>query len=175
MPFYVEEAACLSPDIKAIISYGGKKFTSLNTSLPTLPPQLLHIPGPQTPRRESISIVPEPETSSVSNSSPSIKTFRYVDAKKDSGWVLPGDEEYHGPSAKLAHTRSLTFLKPLLGGPWFDLEAVWDEHCLYEFGERDVERTMATMVAQPYVNHIPTMTGGRGCATVGAGAWGARC
>jgi hypothetical protein len=49
-------------------------------------------------------------------------------------------------------------LKPLLGGPFFDLEAVWEEHTRYEFGERDVEKTMATMVEQPYVNHIPTMT-----------------
>jgi carboxymethylenebutenolidase len=35
---------------------------------------------------------------------------------------------------------------------------VWDEHCRYEFGERNVDKTMATMVAEPYVNHIPTMT-----------------
>jgi carboxymethylenebutenolidase len=49
-------------------------------------------------------------------------------------------------------------LKPLLGGPFFDLEAVWEEHTKFEFGERDVAKTMATMVDQPYVNHIPTMT-----------------
>lgn len=77
-------------------------------------------------------------------------------------WVLPADEDYHSTSAGIAHTRSLAFLKPLLNGPYFDLEAIWDEHCRYEFGERDVARTMATMVAQPYVNHIPTLTGGIG-------------
>jgi carboxymethylenebutenolidase len=49
-------------------------------------------------------------------------------------------------------------LKKHLDGPWFDLEAVWEEHCRFEFAERDVARTMDTMVAQPYVNHIPTMT-----------------
>ena len=76
--------------------------------------------------------------------------------------MLPSDEEYHAASAGLAHTRSLSFLKPFLNGPYFDLEAIWDEHCKYEFGERDVERTMATMVAQPYVNHIPVLTGGIG-------------
>lgn len=58
----------------------------------------------------------------------------------------------------MAHSRSLAFLKPLLGGPYFDLEAIWDEHCKYEFEERDVAATMATMVDRPYVNHIPTMT-----------------
>jgi carboxymethylenebutenolidase len=43
-----------------------------------------------------------------------------------------------------------------------DLGALWEQHCLYEFGERDVPKTMATMVDEPYVNHIPTMTGGVG-------------
>jgi carboxymethylenebutenolidase len=43
-----------------------------------------------------------------------------------------------------------------------DLVALWEEHCRYEFETRDVEATMATMVAEPYVNHIPTMTGGVG-------------
>ncbi|MBW4037037.1 MAG: ester cyclase [Proteobacteria bacterium] len=44
----------------------------------------------------------------------------------------------------------------------WDLEALWEEHCRYEFETRDVDATMATMVASPYVNHIPTMTGGVG-------------
>ena len=43
-----------------------------------------------------------------------------------------------------------------------DLVALWEAHCRYEFETRDVEATMATMVAQPCVNHIPTMTGGVG-------------
>ena len=32
----------------------------------------------------------------------------------------------------------------------------------YEFETRDVDATMATMVPAPYVNHVPTMTGGVG-------------
>ena len=44
----------------------------------------------------------------------------------------------------------------------YDLEALWDNHCRYEFETRDVDATMATMVDEPYVNHIPTMTGGVG-------------
>ncbi|HQT89812.1 MAG: hypothetical protein B7Z58_16675 [Acidiphilium sp. 37-64-53] len=43
-----------------------------------------------------------------------------------------------------------------------NLETLWEEHCRYEFETRDVDATMATMVAEPYVNHIPTMTGGVG-------------
>ncbi|KAF2442265.1 NTF2-like protein [Karstenula rhodostoma CBS 690.94] len=166
IPFYVEEAACHSPHIKALISYGGRKFTSISSSTSTnstLPPQLVHISGAETPRRESVSIVQDVDISS-STTTPEgpVKTFRYVNAKQESKWVLPADEDYHSTSAGIAHTRSLMFLKPLLNGPYFDLEAIWEEHCRYEFGERDVARTMATMVSQPYVNHIPTLTGGIG-------------
>lgn len=87
-----------------------------------------------------------------------VKTYRYEEASPEPGWVFPAHEDYHKRSAGIAHTRSLGFLKKELDGPWFDLEAIWEEHTLYEFGERDVAKTMATMVDQPYVNHIPTMT-----------------
>ena len=43
-----------------------------------------------------------------------------------------------------------------------DLAALWEAHCRHEFETRDVDATMATMVATPYVNHVPTMTGGVG-------------
>src|SRR5690242_535890 len=43
-----------------------------------------------------------------------------------------------------------------------DLVALWEADCRYEFETRDVDATMATMVASPYVNHVPTMTGGVG-------------
>jgi carboxymethylenebutenolidase len=44
----------------------------------------------------------------------------------------------------------------------FDLEALWDEHTRYEFATPDVEATLATMVEDAYVNHVPVMTGGKG-------------
>ena len=44
----------------------------------------------------------------------------------------------------------------------YDLAALWDAHCRYEFETGNVDATMSTMVAEPYVNHIPTMTGGVG-------------
>ena len=43
-----------------------------------------------------------------------------------------------------------------------DLVALWEAHCRYEFETRDVDATMATMTDTPYVNHVPTMTGGVG-------------
>ena len=47
-------------------------------------------------------------------------------------------------------------------GPHFDLEAIWDQHTKLEFVDHDAAETMKTMVAEPYVNHVPTMTGGVG-------------
>ncbi|CAA9957474.1 hypothetical protein P3342_001292 [Pyrenophora teres f. teres] len=158
-PYYVDEIACQNPNIKALISYGGSKFSTLSSI--TLPPQLVHIAGlPDTSSRVPTSLFPDSEGVQVTEGI--VKTYRYEDLKKECGWVLPGNEDYDKRNASIAHTRSLTFLKPLLGGPFFDLEAVWEEHTKYEFGERDVEKTMATMVDQPYVNHIPTLTGGVG-------------
>ncbi len=46
--------------------------------------------------------------------------------------------------------------------PVHDLVALWEEHTRTEFEARDVDATMATMVDEPYVNHIPTMAGGVG-------------
>jgi carboxymethylenebutenolidase len=46
--------------------------------------------------------------------------------------------------------------------PTHDLAALWEAHCRTEFETRDVDATMATMVAEPYVNHVPTMAGGVG-------------
>jgi carboxymethylenebutenolidase len=93
-------------------------------------------------------------------SSTTTKHFTYPSAFPHS--IVPSHPSYHSPAAALSHTRTLSFLKPLLAGPYFDLEAIWEEHTGFEFGERSVERTMATMVQEPYVNHIPTMTGGVG-------------
>jgi carboxymethylenebutenolidase len=49
-----------------------------------------------------------------------------------------------------------------------DLSALWDEHTTHEFSTRDTERTLATMVEDAYVNHVPVMTGGRGKAELRA-------
>jgi len=43
-----------------------------------------------------------------------------------------------------------------------DLVQLWEEHTRHEFATRDTEATLATMVNDAYVNHIPVMTGGYG-------------
>src|SRR5688572_20625866 len=42
------------------------------------------------------------------------------------------------------------------------LGAVFDEHVRHEFEDHNVEATMKTMVKEPYVHHVPTLTGGVG-------------
>jgi carboxymethylenebutenolidase len=43
-----------------------------------------------------------------------------------------------------------------------DLAAVFDEHLRCEFELGDAEATMATMSPDPYLHHVPMLTGGRG-------------
>jgi carboxymethylenebutenolidase len=42
------------------------------------------------------------------------------------------------------------------------LRQLWDEHMRYEFTTHNTEDTLATMVEDAYVNHIPVLTGGVG-------------
>jgi carboxymethylenebutenolidase len=42
------------------------------------------------------------------------------------------------------------------------LEHLWEEHLKGEFAIKDVEATLATMVDDAFVNHMPVNTGGRG-------------
>jgi carboxymethylenebutenolidase len=44
----------------------------------------------------------------------------------------------------------------------YDLGAIFDEHVAHEFVAMDVDATMSTMNADPFVNHVPTMMGGVG-------------
>ncbi|KAG9959032.1 NTF2-like protein, partial [Aureobasidium melanogenum] len=128
--------------IASIVVYGSSEVGSTK-------PTLFHRPGnPPMPIKK--------------DASKKNKTYYYPNVEPF--FVLPAHKSFHASSASVSHTRTLSFLKPILGGPYFDLEEIWEEHCLYEFGERAVEKTMSTMVQEPYVNHIPTLTGGIGRA-----------
>jgi carboxymethylenebutenolidase len=47
-----------------------------------------------------------------------------------------------------------------------DLVQIWEEHTNLEFVTRDAAATIATMLDDAYVNHIPVMTGGAGKAAL---------
>lgn len=42
------------------------------------------------------------------------------------------------------------------------LVQMWEEHLATEFETKTVDDTMKTMIDEPYVNHVPVMTGGVG-------------
>jgi carboxymethylenebutenolidase len=50
--------------------------------------------------------------------------------------------------------------------PARDIAAVFDAHVKAEFVDKDVAATMATMSPEPYLTHVPTLTGGTGRAEV---------
>ena len=90
---------------------------------------------------------------------PDIQIYTYPGTKH--GFNRPDGGDYDKPAARLAHSRSIALLRRVIG-PRYDLEALWEAHTRYEFETRDVAATMATMVGDPYVNHVPVMTGGVG-------------
>jgi carboxymethylenebutenolidase len=47
-----------------------------------------------------------------------------------------------------------------------NLVRLWEEHLRHEFDTKNTEETLATMVEDAYVNHIPVMTGGVGQAAL---------
>lgn len=131
-------------EIAASIIYSDTSSTLTPSSVPSVQ----HIAGAPTSKD------PLPRTPQVTGYSyPSSPTFAFA---------TPLTTNFHYANDSVSHTRNLTFLKPHLGGPFFDLEAIWDEHTYYEFSTRSVPDTMSTMVEEPYVNHIPTITGGIG-------------
>ncbi|KAI4865178.1 carboxymethylenebutenolidase [Hypoxylon rubiginosum] len=140
----VLEAIKACPEICAVVFYGVSLASNTGSELPLL----AHVPGARSPEEQNI------------DEGVAIKRHYYANARPF--FAIPAHDDYHPPSASVAHTRTLSFLKPLVGGPYFDLEKVWDEHTYWEFEARSVEETMATMVEEPYVNHVPTLTGGIG-------------
>ena len=68
--------------------------------------------------------------------------------RPDHAFARTGGAHYDKPAAMMAHQRSMAALQRAIG-PEFDYSHLWDKHCEYEFGTRDVAATMATMVAEP--------------------------
>ena len=52
----------------------------------------------------------------------------------------------------------------MTGQAQVDLVTLWEEHIRHEFDTKNTDETLATMVADAYVDHVPVLTGGRGHA-----------
>ncbi|TCM67078.1 carboxymethylenebutenolidase [Acinetobacter calcoaceticus] len=149
-------AACRLPEVACAVSYYGVGLEKALHELDGLKGRLvLHIAELDqfTPAEARAEIV------AASQAHPLVQCYVYDGV--DHAFARPKSEHYHKPSARFAHERSVTALHDSIG-PYYDLAALWDEHIRHEFDTRDVPATMATMVAEPYVNHIPTLTGGVG-------------
>ena len=88
-----------------------------------------------------------------------IQVFEYDDCAP--GFALPSHPSFSRIVARVAYSRTLAPLRRELG-PVYDLAGLLWEHLRYEFETKDADATMETMVDTPYVNHVPTMTGGVG-------------
>lgn len=86
-------------------------------------------------------------------------SYTYSDTA--SGFAEHDSDKYDKVGSRLAWSRILGLMRRGLGID-VDLETIWDNHTALEFAAKDAEATMQTMVAEPYVNHVPTMTGGIG-------------
>ncbi|KAI0871766.1 hypothetical protein GGS24DRAFT_469960 [Hypoxylon argillaceum] len=148
--------------LKAAYSASERLVASISFSTAwdlTPKPSLVHVTGtpPSSPPSHD---PPNPNSNANTNTN---RQHHYAAAKSPT-FVQPSSPDFHYASASVSHTRSLAFLKApsALGGPCFDLEAIWDEHTAHEFATRSVAATMGTMVDAPYVNHVPVLTGGMG-------------
>ncbi len=77
------------------------------------------------------------------------------------GFAIPERPAWHKLADSLAHTRTLELVRRVLG-PYYDFVQLFAEHVHHEFTTRDVDAAMATMIDEPYVNHVPTLAGGVG-------------
>lgn len=130
------------PEVVAAITYADD--SDVSGLAQSKIPLLQQVAGSDSPRDSKQADGPRPYYY------PEIKSYEFA---------TPFSPSFHYNTEALSHTRNLTFLKPLMGGPYFDLETIWDEHTYYEFTDRSVEHTMSTMVQEPYVNHVPTVSG----------------
>jgi carboxymethylenebutenolidase len=88
-----------------------------------------------------------------------LQVFSY--AGTQSGFSDPDSSAWNAFQAGMAYSRALGLLRQRIG-PHYNLSELWDRHLECEFVLKDATANMKTMVAQPYVNHVPTMTGGVG-------------
>jgi carboxymethylenebutenolidase len=80
----------------------------------------------------------------------------------DHAFARKGGMHCDPAAAELADLRTIEFFLRHLIVKQHSLEAIWAEHIQHEFATRSTEDTLATMVDDAYVNHIPILTGGVG-------------
>lgn len=115
-------------------------------------PAALHIAGPERDVAAAAARIRSADR-------PRLRVHEYAGCGENFFDPRGADHDRHART--VAHTRSLAVLRPALG-PHYDFSTLLQEHLRHEFVTHDPDATMETMVAQPYVNHVPTLTGGFG-------------
>jgi len=167
-------ALCLA-DIKAVVHYSPTSEVSkgflAKDSEGRIIPTVFHLTSTQEDLHASLLPLTDPSALGYqlpTSSYPPVTVHVYPKVTLSAFLSTPpafataDDSEPFIRSAKsLSLTRTLEILKRHIG-PHFDFGKLWEKHSYYEFVERDASKTMSTMVASPYVNHVPSMTGGVG-------------
>lgn len=104
-------ASSLTAEIPAVVIYANEAEKASIAKSPV--PALQHLAGAQ------------PADQPPSSRSKELTTYNYPQAKSHS-FATPASPEWVYSLESVSHTRSLQFLKPILGGPYFDLEYIWD-------------------------------------------------
>jgi carboxymethylenebutenolidase len=86
----------------------------------------------------------------------------HVYPDSDHAFARATGPHYDPIAAELANLRTLELFVRILMVKPYSLEVIWGEHVEHEFSTRSTEDTLATMVDDAYVNHIPILTGGTG-------------
>ena len=142
-------------DVDAAVGYYGVGIeTALAEAANLHCPMTLHF-------AELDKFVPEAARNAVAAglAGKNVQIFTYPGT--DHGFNCTDRPAFDKAASLMAHSRSIALFREAIG-PHYDLSALWEQHTFLEFGARDAAATMRTMVAEPYVNHIPTMTGGVG-------------
>lgn len=141
-----------SDDLACVVAFGGGAGAGVPCARarPGLP-LAVHLGAEAAPDVEALR--------TAARSDPLLSVFFYPECGE--GFAFEGGQTYDKPAADLAWSRTIAALKRVMG-PHYDLEELWDHHLACEFVLQDADRTIETMVDAPYVNHIPTLTGGFG-------------
>ncbi len=145
----------------AVGYYGVGIEKSLSEAVKLSSPLMLHIAG----RDHNCPPAAQQHIHDALGQNPLVTLHVYPE--QDHAFGRPGGPHYEAAAAELANLRTLEFFVRHLAGEGMAtaqkfLSDVWDEHVKYEFATRDTDDTLATMVADAYVNHVPVLTGGVG-------------
>ncbi|KAI4170972.1 MAG: hypothetical protein LQ346_008804 [Caloplaca aetnensis] len=160
---YVQELHHLADPLE--LAYGEAAKVVLETALKPMPKLCAlvayypdRLPPPAAGYPPSLRIITH--LAGSQQEAPKFHSYSYPQAQP--GFAEHDLDQFDKVAAGLAWTRSLELVRKGFEIE-VDLEGIWEDHSrLVEFETKDAAATMATMVKEPYVNHVPTMTGGIG-------------